>query len=126
MIRVLTGLLTTSRATCGRKMSATAQAFVVVSSAVRIVGSCLTTPSRSNLAEVLGVTVGEHPTDVPGVAGLAVMNVDPEAEAAAYRDRTADAGKRVLLVSTESAAKAPHDDLLLTSSICLCRDRRSC
>ena len=63
---------------------ATAVALADVGKRVLLVS----TDPASNLAEVLGVTVGEHPKQVPGVAGLAVMNVDPEAEAAAYRDRT--------------------------------------
>lgn len=47
----------------------------------------VSTDPASNLSEVLGVEVGEHPVDVPGAPGLRAMNIDPEAAAAAYRER---------------------------------------
>jgi arsenite-transporting ATPase len=47
----------------------------------------VSTDPASNLDEVLGVTLGHHPTPVPGVAGLAAMNLDPEQAAAEYRER---------------------------------------
>jgi len=47
----------------------------------------VSTDPASNLAEVLGQHVGSSPTQVDLVAGLAALNVDPEAAAAAYRER---------------------------------------
>jgi arsenite/tail-anchored protein-transporting ATPase len=47
----------------------------------------VSTDPASNLAEVLGTEIGEEPTPVAGVPGLSALNVDPEAAAAAYRER---------------------------------------
>ncbi|MGJ7439893.1 arsenical pump-driving ATPase [Aquipuribacter sp. MA13-6] len=47
----------------------------------------VSTDPASNLAEVLGQPVGRTATPVTGVAGLSALNVDPEAAAAAYRER---------------------------------------
>ena len=48
----------------------------------------VSTDPASNLSEVLGTEVGDHQTQVVGVNNLVAMNIDPEAEAAAYRERT--------------------------------------
>jgi hypothetical protein len=47
----------------------------------------VSTDPASNLDDVLGVSAGTSPAPVPGSDGLSVMNIDPEAAAAAYRDR---------------------------------------
>jgi arsenite/tail-anchored protein-transporting ATPase len=47
----------------------------------------VSTDPASNLAEVLGQRVGTSPTMVDLVPGLSALNVDPEAAAAAYRER---------------------------------------
>jgi arsenite-transporting ATPase len=47
----------------------------------------VSTDPASNLQEVLGQHVGTSPTSVDLVAGLSALNVDPEAAAAAYRER---------------------------------------
>jgi len=47
----------------------------------------VSTDPASNLDEVLGVALGAQPTAVPGAAGLFALNIDPEAAAAAYRER---------------------------------------
>ncbi|MCE9564202.1 MAG: arsenical pump-driving ATPase [Planctomycetes bacterium] len=46
----------------------------------------ISTDPASNLDEVLGVTLGNAPTAVPGVPNLKAMNIDPEASARAYRE----------------------------------------
>jgi arsenite-transporting ATPase len=79
-------LFFTGKGGVGKTSVACATAVTLADSGKKVL--LVSTDPASNLAEVLGMTVGEHPTDVPGVAGLSVMNVDPEAEAAAYRDRT--------------------------------------
>jgi arsenite-transporting ATPase len=79
-------LFFTGKGGVGKTSVACATAVALADAGQRVL--LVSTDPASNLAEVLGVTVGGHPTDVPGVTGLAVMNVDPEAEAAAYRDRT--------------------------------------
>lgn len=47
----------------------------------------VSTDPASNLDEVLGVTLAQHPTSIPAVPGLATMNLDPEAAAVEYRER---------------------------------------
>jgi arsenite/tail-anchored protein-transporting ATPase len=47
----------------------------------------VSTDPASNLAEVLGQQVGTSATHVDPVPGLSALNVDPEAAAAAYRER---------------------------------------
>jgi arsenite-transporting ATPase len=47
----------------------------------------VSTDPASNLDEVLGVTLGNHPTAIPEVPRLFAMNLDPEASAAEYRER---------------------------------------
>lgn len=47
----------------------------------------VSTDPASNLDEVLGVTLGQHPAPVPSVPGLSAMNLDPEQAAADYRER---------------------------------------
>ncbi len=56
----------------------------------------VSTDPASNLDEVLGVRLGSLPTDVPGVAGLEAMNLDPEVAAQEYRDRTVGPYRGVL------------------------------
>lgn len=47
----------------------------------------VSTDPASNLDEVLGVTLGNHPTAVPETNTLFAMNIDPERSAAEYRER---------------------------------------
>lgn len=47
----------------------------------------VSTDSASNLDEMLGIELQNQPVAVPGVAGLSVLNIDPEAAARAYRVR---------------------------------------
>ncbi|MEU9244404.1 arsenical pump-driving ATPase [Streptomyces sp. NPDC048385] len=47
----------------------------------------VSTDPASNLGELFGTGVGPEPGPVPGVPGLAVMNLDPVEAAAAYRER---------------------------------------
>ena len=47
----------------------------------------VSTDSASNLDEVLGVELRNSPVPVPGVAGLSVLNIDPDAASEAYRVR---------------------------------------
>ena len=53
-------------------------------------GQCVllvSTDAATNLGEMLGVTLSNQPVAVPGVPGLYVLNIDPEAAAEAYRQR---------------------------------------
>ncbi|MFO1063826.1 MAG: TRC40/GET3/ArsA family transport-energizing ATPase [Pirellulales bacterium] len=47
----------------------------------------VSTDPASNLDEVLGVTLGNHPTAIPAISTLFAMNLDPEKAAAEYRER---------------------------------------
>lgn len=50
----------------------------------------VSTDSASNLDEMLGVPLSNHPTPVPGASGLSILNIDPDAAAEAYRQRVVD------------------------------------
>lgn len=56
----------------------------------------VSTDPASNLDEVLGVTLSGAPVAVPGADGLFALNIDPEAAAAAYRDRVVGPYRGVL------------------------------
>lgn len=47
----------------------------------------VSTDAASNLDEMLGIALSNHPVPVPGVPGLSVLNIDPEAAAQNYRAR---------------------------------------
>lgn len=47
----------------------------------------VSTDPASNLDEVLGVTLSQTPTVIPGAPGLFALNIDPEAAARDYRER---------------------------------------
>src|SRR6266700_4196548 len=47
----------------------------------------VSTDPASNLDDVFAMTAGSTATSVPGVPGLFVMNLDPEAAAASYREQ---------------------------------------
>ncbi|WP_417389092.1 arsenical pump-driving ATPase [Gimesia sp.] len=47
----------------------------------------VSTDPASNLDEVLGVTLENHPTAIPAVPQLFAMNLDPQKSAAEYRER---------------------------------------
>jgi arsenite-transporting ATPase len=47
----------------------------------------VSTDPASNLDEVLGQVLNGTPTPIPGVSNLLALNLDPEAAAAAYRER---------------------------------------
>jgi arsenite-transporting ATPase len=47
----------------------------------------VSTDAASNLDEILGVELRDSPVPVPGVPGLWVLNIDPDASAEAYRLR---------------------------------------
>jgi|CXWL01.1.fsa_nt_gi arsenite-transporting ATPase len=48
----------------------------------------VSTDPASNLGDVFGLALGQQPTPIPGVPGLAAMDVDPEAAARDVRERT--------------------------------------
>ena len=68
----------------------------------------VSTDPASNLDEVLGVTLSGTPTTVPGADGLFALNIDPEAAAAAYRDRVVGPYRGVL---PEAAVNSMEEQL---------------
>jgi len=50
----------------------------------------VSTDSASNLDEMLGIELSNQPVPVPGVPGLAVLNIDPDAAAQNYRLRVVE------------------------------------
>jgi len=56
----------------------------------------VSTDPASNLGDVFDVTVGEEFTEVPGVPGLKLLNIDPHLAAAAYRERVVGPYRAVL------------------------------
>ena len=68
----------------------------------------VSTDPASNLDEVLGVTLSGTPTVVPGADGLLALNIDPEAAAAAYRDRVVGPYRGVL---PEAAVNSMEEQL---------------
>jgi arsenite-transporting ATPase len=47
----------------------------------------VSTDPASNVGQVFGVSIGNHITNIPNVAGLAALEIDPQAAAQSYRDR---------------------------------------
>lgn len=56
----------------------------------------VSTDPASNLDQVLGVRLGLEPREVPGVAGLTAMNLDPVQAAAEYRERVVGPARGLL------------------------------
>lgn len=50
----------------------------------------VSTDPASNLDEMLGATLGDHPTPIPGAPNLSAMNIDPDRAAEEYRTRVMD------------------------------------
>jgi arsenite-transporting ATPase len=80
-------LFFTGKGGVGKTSIAAATAVALAEGGARVL--IVSTDPASNLDEVLGVHAGTSatPVPVPGVAGLAARNIDPDAAAAAYRER---------------------------------------
>ena len=79
-------LFFTGKGGVGKTSAACATALELADAGQRVL--LVSTDPASNLDEVLGVGLGTStPTAVPGVVNLWALNVDPEAAAAAYRER---------------------------------------
>ena len=78
-------LFFTGKGGVGKTTVASARALRLAESGQRVL--IVSTDPASNLDDVFGMAVGTAPTPVPGVATLEVMNLDPEAAAAVYRER---------------------------------------
>ena len=75
----------TGKGGVGKTSLASATALALTESGRRTL--LVSTDPASNLDEVLGVELGREPRPVPGADGLFALNIDPEAVAAAYREK---------------------------------------
>ncbi len=78
-------LFFTGKGGVGKTSLACATAVHLAESGRRVL--LISTDPASNLDEVLGCTLSPEPVEIPGVAGLWAANLDPEAAAAAYREK---------------------------------------
>lgn len=78
-------LFFTGKGGVGKTSVACAAAVRIADAGKRVL--LVSTDPASNLDEVLGVALGQHPTAVPSVPGLSAMNLDPEESAREYRER---------------------------------------
>ena len=78
-------LFFTGKGGVGKTSLACAAAIRLADNGKRVL--LVSTDPASNLDEVLGTPLGHQPTPVTAVPHLFAMNIDPEAAAAAYRER---------------------------------------
>lgn len=78
-------LFFTGKGGVGKTSLACATAVALADQGKRVL--LVSTDPASNLDEVLGAALGDQPTPVPAVPGLAALNIDPEAAAHAYREK---------------------------------------
>ncbi len=78
-------LFFTGKGGVGKTSLSTATAIHLADAGQRVL--LVSTDAASNLDEMLGVALSNHPVQVPGVAGLWLVNIDPDEAAQAYRHR---------------------------------------
>ncbi len=78
-------LFFTGKGGVGKTTTATAAAIALSDRGRKVL--LVSTDPASNLDEVLGVALSGHITEIAAVPGLFALNIDPEAAAAAYRER---------------------------------------
>jgi arsenite-transporting ATPase len=78
-------LFFTGKGGVGKTALACAAAVSLADAGKRVL--LVSTDPASNLDEMLQTKLSSAPTPIPGVAGLAAMNIDPERAAEAYRER---------------------------------------
>lgn len=97
-------LFFTGKGGVGKTSIACATAIKLADAGKRVL--LVSTDPASNLDEVLGTPLGNHPTLVPGVSTLFAMNLDPEKSAAEYRERMVGPYRGLL---PESALKSMEE-----------------
>lgn len=78
-------LFFTGKGGVGKTSLACATAVTLADRGKRVL--LVSTDPASNLDEVLGITLGQTPTAVPGVPNLWALNIEPETAARDYRER---------------------------------------
>lgn len=78
-------LFFTGKGGVGKTSIACAAAVKLADSGKKVL--LVSTDPASNLDEVMGVALGNHPSIVPGLSNLWAMNLDPEKAASEYRER---------------------------------------
>jgi arsenite-transporting ATPase len=78
-------LFFTGKGGVGKTSLSTATAIALADAGHRVL--LVSTDAASNLDEMLGVPLSNQPVPVPGVPGLAMLNIDPDTAAEAYRQR---------------------------------------
>ena len=78
-------LFFTGKGGVGKTSLSTATAIALADSGKRVL--LVSTDAASNLDEMLGVPLSNRPVTVPGVAGLQMLNIDPDTAAESYRQR---------------------------------------
>ena len=81
-------LFFTGKGGVGKTSISAATAITLADAGKRVL--LVSTDAASNLDEMLHVTLSNHATAVPGVPGLALINIDPTEAARAYRQRVVD------------------------------------
>jgi arsenite-transporting ATPase len=90
-------LFFTGKGGVGKTTVSCAAALQLAARGLRVL--LVSTDPASNLDEVLGVALSGTPTPVPDAPGLWALNINPEAAAAAYRERMVGPYRGVLPVS---------------------------
>ena len=99
-------LFFTGKGGVGKTTTASAVAVALADAGKRTL--VISTDPASNLDDVFGIQAGPEPTAVPGVDGLFIANLDPEAAAAAFRERAVGPYRGVL---PESAVRNMEEQL---------------
>jgi arsenite-transporting ATPase len=87
-------LFFTGKGGVGKTTTASAVAVALADAGRRTL--VISTDPASNLDDVFGIAAGSEPTAVPDVPGLFVSNLDPEAAAAAFKERAVGPYRGVL------------------------------
>jgi arsenite-transporting ATPase len=81
-------LFFTGKGGVGKTSLSTATALQLADAGKKVL--LVSTDASSNLDEILGIVLCNHPVPVPGASGLLVLNIDPDNAAQAYRQRVID------------------------------------
>lgn len=87
-------LFFTGKGGVGKTSIACASAIELAASGKRVL--LVSTDPASNVGQVFGVTIGNRITDIPAVANLSALEIDPQAAAQVYRNRIVDPVRGVL------------------------------